>query len=60
MTPKAIGFDRRMPEIDYETLDPPGTGTLPIAVPGASRHDGARNKQQPRQPDIDLTEASHP
>ena len=51
MTHKAIGFDRRMPEIDYETLDLPGTGTLPIAVPGASRQDGARNKQQPRTPD---------
>ena len=51
MTHKAIGFDRRMPEIDYETLDLPGNGTLPIAVSGASRHDGARNKQQPRTPD---------
>lgn len=49
MTHKAIGFDRRMPEPDYDTLDLPATDTLPIAVPGAARHGGARNKQQPRQ-----------
>lgn len=49
MTHKAIGFDRRMPEIDFDTLDHPGTGTLPVAVPGASRQGGARNQQQPRQ-----------
>jgi len=49
MTHKAIGFDRRMPEIDFDTLDHVSTGTLPIAVPGASRQGGARNKQQPRQ-----------
>ncbi len=50
MTHKAIGFDRRMPEIDYDTLDLPDTGTLPLAVPGAARQGGARNKQQPRRP----------
>jgi len=50
MTHKAIGFDRRMPEVTYDTLDLPGTGTLPLAVPGATRQGGARNKQQPRQP----------
>lgn len=50
MTHKAIGFDRRMPEVDYDALDLPGTGTLPLAVKGATRHGGARNKQQPRHP----------
>ncbi|MHB8448917.1 MAG: DUF2148 domain-containing protein [Mycobacteriales bacterium] len=50
MTHKAIGFDRRMPDVDFDTLDLPGTGTLPLAVKGAVRHGGARNKQQPRQP----------
>lgn len=61
MTHKAIGFDRRMPEIDYSTLDLSGTGTLPVAVPGATRDGGARNKQQPRTPDPDpTTTESHP
>ncbi len=50
MTAKAIGFDRRMPEVDLDSLDHPSTGTLPVGVPGAGRHDGARNRQQPRRP----------
>jgi uncharacterized ferredoxin-like protein len=50
MTHKAIGFDRRMPEVDFDTLDLPATGTLPVGVEGASRHGGARNRQQPRRP----------
>ena len=50
VTHKAIGFDRRMPEIDFDALDLPSTGTLPVAVPGAVRAGGARNKQQPRNP----------
>jgi hypothetical protein len=39
-----------MPEVDFESLDLPGTGTLPVAVEGASRYGGARNRQQARQP----------
>jgi uncharacterized ferredoxin-like protein len=50
MTHKAVGFDRRFPEVDFDTLDLPTTGTLPIGVEGASRHGGVRNRQQPRQP----------
>jgi hypothetical protein len=50
VTHKAIGFDRRMPDVDFDTLDLPGTATLPVGVPGAARADGARNKQQPRNP----------
>jgi len=50
LTHKAITFDRRMPDIDYDTLDLPPTGTLPHGVPGAARAAGARNKQQPRTP----------
>jgi uncharacterized ferredoxin-like protein len=50
VTHKAIGFDRRMPEIDFNALDLPGTGTLPVGVDGAVRAGGARNKQQPRHP----------
>ena len=49
LTHKAITFDRRMPEIDYDALELPATGTLPVGVPGAGRAGGARNKQQPRQ-----------
>ena len=50
MTHQAIGFDCRMPELDFDSLDLPGTGTgtLSIAVAGVSRQGGARNKQQPR------------
>lgn len=50
VTHKAIGFDRRMPDIDFDTLDLPGTGTLPVGIDGAARAGGARNKQQPRHP----------
>lgn len=49
-THKAVGFDRRMPEIDYDALELPPTGTLPIGVEGAARYGGARNRQQPRHP----------
>jgi hypothetical protein len=50
VTHKAIGFDRRMPTVDVDTLDYPTTGTLPVGVEGAGRYDGARNRQQPREP----------
>ena len=50
MTHKAVGFDRPMPETDFDTLDLPPTGTLPVGVPSASRHGGTRNRQAPRQP----------
>jgi uncharacterized ferredoxin-like protein len=50
VTHKAVGFDRRMPEIDFDALDLPGTGTLPVGIDGATRASGARNKQQPRHP----------
>jgi len=48
LTHKAIGFDRRMPDVDFDALDLPNTGTLPVGVPGAGREGGARNRQQPR------------
>jgi uncharacterized ferredoxin-like protein len=50
VTHKAIGFDRRMPDVDIDALNLPSTGTLPIGVPGATRSGGARNRQQPRRP----------
>jgi hypothetical protein len=50
MTHKAVGFDRPMPEPDFDTLNLLSTGTLPVGVPGATRHGGARNRQTPRQP----------
>jgi uncharacterized ferredoxin-like protein len=50
LTHKAIGFDRPMPEPDFDSLDLPVTGTQPTGIPGATRHDGARNRQAPRQP----------
>ncbi len=50
MTHKAVGFDRPMPEADFDNLDLPPTGTRPVGIPGAARHGGARNRQAPRQP----------
>lgn len=50
VTHKAIGFDRRMPEVDFDALDHAGTGTLPVAAAGGERYEGARSKQQPRYP----------
>jgi len=50
MTHKAIGFDRRMPEADFDALDLPPTDTLPVGVEGASRYGGARNRQHTRHP----------
>jgi uncharacterized ferredoxin-like protein len=50
ITPKAIGFDRAMPDADFDTLNMPPTGTLPVGVPGMERHGGARNRQAPRHP----------
>jgi uncharacterized ferredoxin-like protein len=50
MTHKAIGFDRRMPDVEVDTFDYAPTGTLPIGVEGAERYGGARNRQQPRRP----------
>ncbi len=50
VTHKAIGFDRRMPEVDFDAIDLPGTQTLPVGIDGATRASGARNKQQPRHP----------
>jgi hypothetical protein len=50
MTHKAVGFDRAMPEADFDNPGLPPTGTLPVGVPGASRHGGARSRQAPRQP----------
>src|SRR5260370_1349844 len=50
MTHKAVGFDRPMPEAEFDNPDLPSTGTLPTGVPGASRHGGARNRPAPPQP----------
>jgi hypothetical protein len=50
MTHKAVGFDRPMPEADFDNPGLPSTGTQPVGVPGATRHGGARNRQAPRQP----------
>ncbi len=50
MTHKAIGFDRRMPDVDFDALDHPATGTLPVAAADGDRFGGARNKQKARYP----------
>ncbi len=50
VTHKAIGFDRRMPDVNFDALDYPGTATLPVAAGSGSRHEGARHRQQPRLP----------
>src|SRR3954471_10918428 len=50
MTAKAVGFDRRIAEVDVDSVDYPSTGTLPIGVEGGERYGGSRNRQQPRRP----------
>jgi uncharacterized ferredoxin-like protein len=50
MTHKSIGFDRRMPEVDFSAPDPDpnapaSTQTLPIGAEGGER-EGGRHKQQ--------------
>ena len=50
MTHKAVGFDRPMPEADFDSLDLPPTGTQPTGIPGATRSNGARNRQAARHP----------
>jgi hypothetical protein len=49
-THKAVGFDRRMPEVDFDSLDLPGSETLPVALGRAGRSGGARNRQHPCHP----------
>lgn len=50
MTAKSVGYDRTIPTVDFDTLDLPTTGVLPIGEKGAGRYGGARNRQQPRNP----------
>src|SRR6266481_7609056 len=50
LTHKAVGFDRRIAEIDFDALDLPPTHTLPVGVEGGARSGGTRNRQQPRRP----------
>lgn len=50
LTHKAVGFDRRFPDVDFDALDLPGTGTLPIGTERGPRQAGIRNRQQPRRP----------
>ena len=50
MTHKSVGFDRRMPEVDFSAPDPDpnapaSTHTLPIGAEGGER-EGGRHKQQ--------------
>lgn len=49
LTHKNVGFDRRFPDVDFDALDLPSTGTLPIAAASGALHDGARHRQQPRR-----------
>jgi uncharacterized ferredoxin-like protein len=48
LTHKAAGFDRRFPDVDFDSLDLPSTGTLPVAAGSGIREGGARHKQRPR------------
>ena len=48
LTHKAVGFDRRFPEVDFNALDPPSAGVLPIGAEGGARQEVIRNRQQPR------------
>lgn len=48
MTHKNVGFDRKFPDVDFDELDLPPTGTLPVGAEGPGRFDGMRNRQLPR------------
>jgi uncharacterized ferredoxin-like protein len=48
LTHKSVGFDRPMPAVDFDALDLPSTGTLPIASATGELQGGARHRQQPR------------
>jgi uncharacterized ferredoxin-like protein len=48
LTHKSIGFDRQFPDVDFEGLDLPATGTLPTAAATGDRFGGARHRQQMR------------
>ena len=50
MTAKAVGFDRSINGVDYDSLVYQPTGTLPIAIDESASQDGTRNRQQPRYP----------
>lgn len=50
LTHKAVGFDRRIAEVDVDALEYAPTGTLPVGVVGGERDGGIRNRQQPRRP----------
>ncbi len=51
ITHKAIGFDRKMPTVDdFDALDYPSTGTLPVAAHNETGRSTARTRQQPRNP----------
>src|SRR5437870_7822550 len=40
VTHKNVGFDRRFPEVDFDALDLPSTGTLPLAAETGARDGG--------------------
>ena len=48
-----VGFDRRIAEVDVDSLDYPPTDTLPVGVEGGERYGGVRNRQQLRRPVTD-------
>ncbi|MDQ3305281.1 MAG: DUF2148 domain-containing protein [Actinomycetota bacterium] len=50
LTHKAVGFDRRFPEVNFEELNLPPTGVLPVGAEDGARHQGVRNRQEPRHP----------
>ncbi|MGH9026152.1 MAG: DUF2148 domain-containing protein, partial [Acidimicrobiia bacterium] len=49
LTHKAVGFDRRFPEVDFDALDLQPTNTLPVGVQGGLRDGGIRNRQRSRR-----------
>ena len=55
LTHKAVGFDRRIDPVDFDTLDLPATGTLPDRH--RRRHPGRRRPQPPATPQRDPAES---
>jgi uncharacterized ferredoxin-like protein len=51
LTHKNVGFDRAFPEVDFDNLDLPGTGTLPLAAEVRNELHRPRHKQSRRNPE---------
>jgi uncharacterized ferredoxin-like protein len=50
MTHKAVGFDRPMPDPDFDALDLPSTGTQPVGIPAPRATAASATARHPASP----------